>query len=413
MKRFDKYDEEALRLHKEYAGKIDVNVKADLRNKHALSVWYTPGVAHPCRIIRKNPETVYDYTIKGNSLAVITDGSRVLGLGNIGPEASIPVMEGKAALFVEFGGIDAFPIPLKIKTVSEFVSVVKAIEPMFGGINLEDISVPRCFEVEEALIRELDIPVFHDDQHGTAVVVLAGLINALKLMNRKKEDQKIVISGAGASGSAIAKLLISANFGDVILCDRAGAVYQGRLNHMLPYKEELAKISNKEGNKGSLKDCMKGADIFIGVACPGLVDGNDIANMAKDPIVFPLSNPDPDIDPDIAKKNGAVIVGTGRSDLPNQINNLCAFPGIMRGAMDSRASVVNEEMKMAAALAIANLLPENEMNPENIIVEPFRKGVAQAVGKAVVDAAFKTGVARTKLTKEEVYELIDSRLKGK
>ncbi|MCK5744178.1 MAG: NADP-dependent malic enzyme [Caldisericia bacterium] len=413
MKRFDKYDEEALRLHKKYAGKIDIGVKADLRNKHALSVWYTPGVAHPCRIIRKNPETVYDYTIKGNSLAVITDGSRVLGLGNIGPEASIPVMEGKAALFVEFGGIDAFPIPLKIKTVSEFVSAVKAIEPMFGGINLEDISVPRCFEVEEALIRELDIPVFHDDQHGTAVVVLAGLINALKLMNRKKEDQKIVISGAGASGSAIAKLLISANFGDVILCDRAGAVYQGRLNHMLPYKEELAKISNKEGNKGSLKDCMKGADIFIGVACPGLVDGNDIENMAKNPIVFPLSNPDPDIDPDIAKKNGAVIVGTGRSDLPNQINNLCAFPGIMRGAMDSRASVVNEEMKMVAALAIANLLPENEMNPENIIVEPFRKGVAQAVGKAVVDAAFKTGVARTKLTKEEVYELIDSRLKGK
>jgi len=413
MKRFDKYDEEALRLHKKYAGKIDIGVKADLRNKHALSVWYTPGVAHPCRIIRKNPETVYDYTIKGNSLAVITDGSRVLGLGNIGPEASIPVMEGKAALFVEFGRIDAFPIPLKIKTVSEFVSVVKAIEPMFGGINLEDISVPRCFEVEEALIRELDIPVFHDDQHGTAVVVLAGLINALKLMSRKKEDQKIVISGAGASGSAIAKLLISANFGDVILCDRAGAVYQGRLNHMLPYKEELAKISNKEGNKGSLKDCMKGADIFIGVACPGLVDGNDIANMAKDPIVFPLSNPDPDIDPDVAKKNGAAIVGTGRSDLPNQINNLCAFPGIMRGAMDSRASVVNEEMKMAAALAIANLLPENEMNPENIIVEPFRKGVAQAVAKAVVDAAFKTGVARTKLTKEEVYELIDSRLKGK
>ncbi len=413
MKRFDKYDEEALRLHKEYAGKIEVSVKAELRNKHALSVWYTPGVAHPCRIIRKNPETVYDYTIKGNSLAVITDGSRVLGLGNIGPEASIPVMEGKAALFVEFGGIDAFPIPLKIKTVSEFVSAVKAIEPMFGAINLEDISVPRCFEVEEALIRELDIPVFHDDQHGTAVVVLAGLINAMKLMNRKKEDQKIVISGAGASGSAIAKLLISANFGDVILCDRAGAVYQGRLNHMLPYKEELAKISNKEGNKGSLKDCMKGANIFIGVACPGLIDGSDIANMAKDPIVFPLSNPDPDIDPDIAKKNGAVIVGTGRSDLPNQINNLCAFPGIMRGALDSRARKVNEEMKVAAALAIANLLPENEMNPENIIVEPFRKGVAQAVGKAVVDAAFKTGVARTKLTKEEVYELIDSRLKGK
>ncbi len=413
MQRFDKYDEEALNLHKEYVGKIEVAVKADLRNKHALSVWYTPGVAEPCRVIRKKPETVYDYTIKGNTLAVVTDGSRVLGLGNIGPEASIPVMEGKAALFVEFGGIDAFPLPVNVKSVDEFVAAVKAIEPMLGGINLEDISVPRCFEVEERLIEELSIPVFHDDQHGTAVVALAGLINALKLTGRKIEDQRVVVSGAGASGSAIAKLMISAGVGDVILCDRAGAVYEGRQSHMLPYKEQLAKISNKDNCKGSLKDCMKGADVFIGVACPGLIEGADIANMAKDPIVFPLSNPDPDIDPDIAKANGAMIVGTGRSDLPNQINNLCAFPGIMRGTLDSRASVVNEEMKMAAALAIANLLPESEMNPENIIVEPFRKGVAQAVGKAVVDAAFKTGVARTNLSKEEVYKLIDERLKGK
>jgi malate dehydrogenase (oxaloacetate-decarboxylating) len=346
-------------------------------------------------------------------LAVITDGSRVLGLGNIGPEASIPVMEGKAALFVEFGGIDAFPLPLKIKSVDEFVAAVKAVEPMLGGINLEDISVPQCFEIEERLIEELSIPVFHDDQHGTAVVALAGLINALKLAGRKIEDQKVVVSGAGASGSAIAKLLIAAGIGDVVLCDRAGAVYEGRESHMLPYKEELAKITNKDNVKGSLKDCMKGATVFIGVACPGLIEGSDIASMAKDPIVFPLSNPDPDIDPDIAKENGAMIVGTGRSDLPNQINNLCAFPGIMRGALDAQASRVNEEMKMAAALAIADLLPESEMNPENIIVEPFRKGVAQAVGKAVVDAAFKTGVARTKLSKDEVYKLIDSRLKGK
>jgi len=413
MKRFDKYDQEALDLHKQYRGKIKIDVKADLRNKHALSVWYTPGVAHPCRIIRQEPETVFDYTIKGNTLAVITDGSRVLGLGDIGPEASIPVMEGKAALFVEYGAIDAFPLPLKVNTVTEFISTVKAIEPMLGAINLEDISVPRCFEIEEALINELSIPVFHDDQHGTAVVVLAGLINALKITGQKKEDQRIVISGAGASGSAIAKLLISAGFGDVTMCDRAGAVYQGRESHMLPYKEELAKITNKDNMKGSLSDCMKDANIFIGVACPGLITGDDIALMAKDPIVFPLSNPDSDIDPDVAKENGAVIVGTGRSDLPNQINNLCAFPGIMRGALDTRAKRITEEMKMAAALAIADLLPEDELNPENIIVEPFRKGVAQVVAKAVAKVAFDSDIQQTSLTLDQVYELIDSRLKGK
>lgn len=413
MKRFDKYDQEALELHKQYSGKIKIAVKADLRNKHALSVWYTPGVAHPCRIIRQNPETVFDYTIKGNTLAVVTDGSRVLGLGDIGPEASIPVMEGKAALFVEYGGIDAFPLPLRVNTVNEFVSAVKAIEPMLGGINLEDISVPKCFEIEKALIDELTIPVFHDDQHGTAVVVLAGLINALKINGKKKEDQRIVISGAGASGSAIAKLLVSAGFGDVIMCDRAGAVYRGRESHMLPYKEELARITNKDRITGTLSDCMKDANIFIGVACPGLITGDDIALMAKDPIVFPLSNPDPDIDPGIAKENGALIVGTGRSDLPNQINNLCAFPGIMRGALDCRARRITEEMKMAAAFAIADLLPDDELNPENIIVEPFRKGVAQAVGKAVVKTAFSSGVHQTSLTLEQVFDLIDKRLKGK
>ncbi|HOO96177.1 MAG TPA: NADP-dependent malic enzyme [Caldisericia bacterium] len=413
MKRFDIYDEEALELHKKYRGKIDIGVKADLRSKHALSVWYTPGVAHPCRIINKNPETVYDYTIKSNTLAVATDGSRVLGLGNIGPEASIPVMEGKAALFVEFGGIDAFPLPIKARTVEEFVATVKAVEPMFGGINLEDISIPQCFDIEEALIRELDIPVFHDDQHGTAVVTLAGLRNALKLLNKKPENQKVIISGAGASGSAIAKLLISAGFGDVILCDRAGALYEGRTSHMYPYKEQLAKISNKDNVKGTLEEMLRGADILIGVACPGLIEGSYISSMNKDPIVFPLANPDPDIDPDIAKEYGAAIVGTGRSDLPNQINNLCAFPGIMRGALDSRARVVNEAMKMAAADAIAGLMPEDKLAAENIIVEPFTKGLAQTVGKAVAKAAFDSGVARTKLTLEQVCEMIDERLKGK
>ncbi len=413
MKRFDRYDQEALELHKQYGGKIEIAVKADLRNKHALSVWYTPGVAHPCRIIRQKPETVFDYTIKGNTIAVITDGSRVLGLGDIGPEASIPVMEGKAALFVEYGAIDAFPLPLRVNTVKEFVSAVKAIEPMLGGINLEDISVRKCFEIENALINELNIPVFHDDQHGTAVVVLAGLINALKIKGQKKENQRIVISGAGASGSAIAKLLVSAGFGDVIMCDRAGAVYKGRQSHMLPYKEELAKITNKEKITGSLSDCMKDADILIGVACPGLIHGEDIALMAKDPIVFPLANPDPDIDPDIAKENGAYIVGTGRSDLPNQINNLCAFPGIMRGALDCRARRVTEEMKMEASIAIADLLPEEELGRENIIIEPFRKGVAQAVGKAVARSAFSSGVQQTLMTLDQVYDLIDKRLKGK
>ncbi len=408
-----KYDEEALRLHNEYKGKIDIHVKADLRSKHALSVWYTPGVAEPCRRINRNPKTVYDYTIKGNTIAVLTDGSRVLGLGNIGPEASIPVMEGKAALFCEFGAIDAFPLPIKARTVEDFVAAAKAVEPIFGGINLEDISIPHCFEIEAALIRELDIPVFHDDQHGTAVVALAGILNSLKILGRKIEGQRVIISGAGAAGSAVAKLLLAAGIGDVILFDREGPICRGRVKYMMPYKYDLAEITNKENFTGTLHQGLVGADVFIGLACPGLVTGSDIAKMRKDPIVFALSNPDPDIEPEEAKAAGAKIIGTGRSDLNNQINNLLAFPGIMRGALDTRARAINDQMKMAAAKAIASLLPDKELSEERIIIEPFAKGVAQTVAKAVARASFESGVARTEDTLELVNQKIDERLKGK
>ncbi|MBP6929256.1 MAG: NADP-dependent malic enzyme [Caldisericia bacterium] len=407
------FDEESLKLHHLHKGKIRVDVKDDLRSKHALSVWYTPGVAEPCRQIYRNPETVYDYTIKGNTIAVVTDGSRVLGLGNIGPEASIPVMEGKCALFVEYGAIDAFPLPLKARTNEEFVAAVKAMEPIFGGINLEDIQIPHCFEIEEILIKELDIPVFHDDQHGTAVVALAGIYNALKLLGRKIENQRVIISGAGAAGSAVAKLLVAAGIGDVILFDREGVICRGRTDYMMPYKYKLAEITNKENFKGTLHEGLVGADIFIGLACPGLVTGEDIKRMAKDPIVFALSNPDPDISPEEAKSAGAKIICTGRSDLGNQVNNLLAFPGIMRGALDSRARVINEAMKVAASMTIASLLPENELREDRIIIEPFAKGVAQAVAKAVAKAAFDTSVARTNLILQEVCDLIEGRLEGK
>jgi malate dehydrogenase (oxaloacetate-decarboxylating) len=412
-RKLGKYDIEALQEHKKNHGKIEIAVKADLRSKHALSVWYTPGVAQPCREISSDIGKVYDYTIKGNTIAVATDGSRVLGLGNIGAEASIPVMEGKCALFREYGGVDAFPLCLNVRSNEEFVQTMKAVEPILGGVNLEDIQIPNCFEIEASLKTDLNIPVFHDDQHGTAVVVLAALENALKLQNRKIENLKIVISGAGAAGSAIGKLLVAAGAQNIIMCDRGGAVYEGRGTHWMPYMDDLVKITNKDNFKGSLKEALFGADVFIGAACPGLIDRHDIAKMNKNPICFPLSNPDPDIEPEEAKAGGAAIVGTGRSDLPNQINNLLAFPGIMRGALDSRARHINEEMKTAAAKAIANLLPENELNPGNIIVEPFRQGVATAVSKAVAKAAFESKVARIDVTLEEVYKIIDERLKGK
>lgn len=404
-----KYDEESLRLHKEYQGKIRIETKAELKTKHDLSVWYTPGVAEPCRRINKKTDLVYDYTIKGNTIGIITDGSRVLGLGNIGPEASIPVMEGKAALFVEYGKVDAFPLPIRTRTIEDFVATVKACEPIFGGINLEDIQIPDCFEIEQKLIEQLDIPVFHDDQHGTAVVVLAGLLNALKLLGKKISDQKVVISGAGAAGSAVAKLLVSASVGDVVLFDREGVICRGRIKYMMPYKYDLAEITNKDNFDGTLDDGIKGADVFIGLACPGLVTGKDIKNMSKDPIVFALSNPDPDIEPEEAFLAGAKIVGTGRSDLGNQINNLLAFPGIMRGALDTRARVINNEMKIAASMAIAEMLPENEIREDRIIIEPFAAGVAQKVAKAVAKSAFDTGVARIGKGLEEVYSDIQKR----
>lgn len=408
-----KYDIEALELHRKHHGKIETRVKADLRSRHALSVWYTPGVAQPCREISKETESVYDYTIKGNTIAVATDGSRVLGLGNIGAEASIPVMEGKCALFKEYGGVDAFPLCLNTRSNEEFIKTMKACEPIFGGINLEDIQIPNCFEIESALKEELNIPVFHDDQHGTAVVVLAALENALKLQNRKIDNLKIVISGAGAAGSAIAKLLVAAGAGNIVMCDRGGAVYAGRGTHWMAYMDELVKITNKDNFKGTLGEALIGADVFIGAACPGLIGRDDIAKMNKNPICFPLSNPDPDIEPAEAIAGGAAIVGTGRSDLPNQINNLLAFPGIMRGALDSRARHINEEMKTAAAKAIADLLPENELNPGNIIVEPFRAGVATAVAKAVAKAAFDSNVARIGIPLDQVYKNIDERLAGR
>lgn len=412
-RKLGKYDIEALQEHKKHHGKIEIAVKADLRSKHALSVWYTPGVAQPCREISNDPGKVYDYTIKGNTIAVATDGSRVLGLGNIGAAASIPVMEGKCALFREYGGIDAFPLCLNVRSNEEFVKTMKAVEPILGGINLEDIQIPNCFEIESILKEELDIPVFHDDQHGTAVVVLAALENALKLQDRILKNLKIVVSGAGAAGSAIGKLLVAAGVENIIMCDRGGAVYAGRGTHWMPYMDELVKITNKDNFKGTLKEALVGADVFIGAACPGLIDREDISKMNKNPICFPLSNPDPDIEPAEAIAGGAAIVGTGRSDLPNQINNLLAFPGIMRGALDSRARHINEEMKTAAAKAISNLLPENELNPGNIIVEPFRAGVATAVAKAVAKAAFDSKVARINLTLDEVYKIIDERLQGK
>ena len=412
-RKLEKYDIEALEQHKKYHGKIQISVKADLRSKHALSVWYTPGVAQPCREISNDINTVYDYTIKGNTIAVATDGSRVLGLGNIGAAASIPVMEGKCALFKEYGDVDAFPLCLNVRTNEEFVRTMKAVEPILGGINLEDIQIPNCFEIEASLKQELDIPVFHDDQHGTAVVVLAALENSLKLQNRKIENIKIVVSGAGAAGSAIAKLLVAAGAGNIVMCDRGGAVYGGRGTHWMPYMDELVKITNKDNFKGTLGEALIGADVFIGAACPGLITRDDISKMNKNPICFPLSNPDPDIEPAEAFAGGAQIVGTGRSDLPNQINNLLAFPGIMRGALDARARHINEEMKTAAAKAIANLLPENELNPGSIIVEPFRAGVATTVAKATAKSAFDSGVARIGLTLDEVYKIIDERLKGK
>jgi malate dehydrogenase (oxaloacetate-decarboxylating) len=397
--------QDALKLHIDGQGKIEVISKVPLKDARDLSLAYTPGVAEPCKEIHKDPDSVYKYTSKGRMVAVVTDGSAVLGLGNIGAAAGLPVMEGKAVLFKNFGGVDAFPICLDTQDVDELVNTIKYMAPTFGGINLEDISAPRCFEIEERLKQELDIPIFHDDQHGTAVVVLAAIINALKIVKKDVKDVKVVISGAGAAGVAITKLLLSAGVADVIVCDSKGIVSKDRTN-LNASKQELADLTNKQGISGTISDAIKGCDIFIGVSGPGTVTQDMLKTMAKDSIIFALANPVPEIYPDEAKAVGAVVVGTGRSDFPNQINNVLAFPGIFRGALEARASDINEEMKIAAAHAIASLINPDELTPDYCIPGAFDKRVAAHVACEVAKAAIKTNVAKIKIDAEKLKESI-------
>jgi len=386
------YYEESLKLHEKYRGKIEVKSKVSVNTREDLSIAYTPGVAEPCRMIAKNEDDVYRYTSKGNLIAVVTDGSAVLGLGNIGPKAALPVMEGKAILFKEFADVDAIPVCIDSQDVDTIVNTVKLISPALGGINLEDISAPRCFEIEEKLKSQLDIPVFHDDQHGTAVVVLAGIINALKLTGKKLEDVTAVINGPGAAGIAIAKLLLKAGIKDIILCNRRG-ILDKEDNQLDPVRKEMAITTNKTNKKGLLKDAMAGADIFIGVSSPDVVTTEMVESMNENAIVFAMANPVPEIMPEAAKASGARVIGTGRSDFPNQINNVLAFPGIFRGALDVRAREINEEMKLAAAYAIAGLIKDGELREDYIIPSALDKKVAAEVARAVADAAIRTGAA--------------------
>ena len=385
--------DESLALHYEKQGKIEVISRLPVKTREDLSLAYTPGVAQPCLEIQKDIEKSYELTRRWNMCAVITDGSAVLGLGDIGPEAGMPVMEGKCVLFKEFGGVDAFPICVRTKDVDEFVNTVYLISGSFGGINLEDISAPRCFEIEEKLKEKCDIPVFHDDQHGTAVITLAGIMNALKVVGKKKEDIKIAVSGAGAAATAITKLLVNYGIKDIIMCDRSGTIYKGRENLNFA-KAAMAQITNPRMVKGSLADAVKGADVFIGVSAPGKLTKEMVETMAKDAIVFACANPTPEIFPDEAKAGGARVVSTGRSDYPNQINNVLAFPGIFRGAFDVRAREINEEMKIAAAYALAGLISDDELNENYIIPAAFDPRVGKAVAKAVAQAARETGAAR-------------------
>ncbi len=387
------YRKESLKLHGEWKGKIEVVARAKVDNKDALSLAYTPGVAQPCLEIEKDYNKSWELTRRWNMVAVITDGTAVLGLGDIGPEAGMPVMEGKCVLFKEFGDVDAFPLCVRTKNVDEFVETVYNISGSFGGINLEDIAAPRCFEIEEKLKQRCDIPIFHDDQHGTAVVVSAALINATKLTGKALSQCKAVINGSGAAGIAIAKLLMTLGLRDVILCDRTGAIYEGRAN-LNPSKEAIAKVTNREMTKGSLADAVKNTDIFIGVSAPGVLTQEMIKTMNDDPIVLAMANPTPEIMPDEAKAAGAKIVGTGRSDFPNQINNVVAFPGIFRGALDVRASAITENMKIAAAYAIASLVDDEKLTPNYILPYAFDERIKDAVAKAVAQAAVKDGVAR-------------------
>ncbi len=389
------YASESLKKHYEWRGKIEMVCRAPLNTREDLSLAYTPGVAQPCLEIQKDVNKSYDLTRRSNLVAVVTDGTAVLGLGDIGPEAGMPVMEGKCTLFKAFGDVDAIPLCIRSKNVDDIVNTVRLLAGSFGGINLEDISAPRCFEIEKRLKECCDIPIFHDDQHGTAVVTLAAMINALKLTGKKINEIKVVTSGAGAAGIAIIRLLISMGLKDVILCDRKGAIYEGR-GDLNPEKEEMAKITNPEKRKGSLADVLAGADVFIGVSVPNCVTPEMVKSMAPNPILFPMANPVPEIMPDLAKAAGAAVVGTGRSDFPNQINNVLAFPGIFRGALDVRASDINDEMKIAAAYAIASFVTDDKLSPDYIIPSALDKSVASAVAKAVSAAAIKTGVARIK-----------------
>ena len=390
------YAKESLRLHGEWKGKIGVVSKVKVENKQDLSLAYTPGVAEPCLAIQKDYNKSFELTGRGNMVAVVTDGTAVLGLGDIGPEAGMPVMEGKCVLFKTFGNVDAIPLCVRSKSVDEIVQTVKLLAGSFGGVNLEDISAPRCFEIEKRLKEdpEVDIPIFHDDQHGTAVVCVAACINALKLVGKKWEDISIVFSGAGAAGEAIAKLMISMGAKDVVMCDRKGIIYKGRPEGMNAAKEEIAEFTNKLNKKGTLADAVKGADLFVGVSSPGVLTQEMVKTMNKGAIVMPMANPVPEIMPDLAIEAGAAVVGTGRSDFPNQINNVLAFPGIFRGALDCRALDINEEMKIAAAKAIAGLISDEELRADYIIPAPFDNRVAPAVAKAVKEAAIKTGVNR-------------------
>ena len=386
-------NEKAIKMHEEWAGKIEVIATAPVGSKEELAIAYTPGVAAPCLEIQKDVDLSYKYTRRHNLVAVVTDGTAVLGLGDIGPEAGMPVMEGKCALFKAFGDVDAFPLCIRSKDVDEIVNTVALLAGSFGGVNLEDISAPRCFEIEKKLKERCDIPIFHDDQHGTAVITLAGLTNALKIVGKKMEDIHVVVNGAGAAATAITKLLISRGLKNVILCDRKGAIYEGR-DGLNPAKEEMAKITNPEKKAGSLAEVIVGADVFIGVSAPGVLTAEMVATMAKDPVVFACANPVPEILPDEAKKAGVAVMATGRSDFPNQVNNVLAFPGIFRGALDVRASDINDEMKIAAANAIAGIVSDAELNPDYILPDAFDARVGKAVAAAVAQAARDTGVAR-------------------
>ncbi|APC48040.1 NAD(P)-dependent malic enzyme [Virgibacillus halodenitrificans] len=396
--------DEALHIHKVNKGKLTTNSKIPVRNAKDLSLAYSPGVAEPCKEIYERKETVYDYTMKGNMVAVVSDGSAVLGLGNIGPEAALPVMEGKSVLFKSFAGVDSFPICLNTHDIEEIVQTVKLMEPTFGGVNLEDIAAPNCFVIEERLKKETNIPIFHDDQHGTAIVTVAGLINALKLVGKSFSDIKVVANGAGAAGIAIIKLLYSFGVREMIMCDSKGAIFEDRPYGMNEVKENVAKFTNLAKKEGSLEEMLEDADVFIGVSVGGALTSDMVKKMNEDAIIFAMANPDPEIMPENAKEAGARVIGTGRSDFPNQVNNVLAFPGIFRGALDVRATRINEKMKVAAAEAIASLIGEDELNEDYVIPAPFDARVAPIVAKSVAQAAMESGVARIEVDPEEVAE---------